>query len=182
MIFPDGGIISLGIIIRCELLNNCWHFICGTNCYFGYHNKLGISFGIGISVSSNVNCWTIVGISFMWQIVILVIMSSSKLFMKWVFCWHCSVSSKMQSVGRLSSEVISVVEKQKGCGGETSKCRGVLTLVIVFLSNNWDILTAMQSSSKLVPLVLLIFFSNCFNISTVFTFSNLRYCKQYLTM
>ena len=126
-----------------------------------------MSLGIGISVSSDVNCWTIVDISFVWRVLLLVssddlsklpralfMLSSSKILMKWVFCWHCWVSSNIISStceGRLSSEEISVVERQK-----ESKCCGVLTLVIIFLSNNWDILTAMQPSSKLVPLVLLI--------------------------
>ena len=124
--------------------------------------------GIGISVSSDMNCWTIVDISFMWQVVILVssddlsklpralfMMSFNKFLIKWVFCWHCWVSPNIVSStceSRLSSEEISVVERRK-----ESKCCGVLTSVIIFLSNNWDILTAMQPSSKLVPLVLLIF-------------------------
>ena len=126
-----------------------------------------MSLGIGISVSSDVNCWTIVDVSFVWRAVILVssdvlsqlpralfMISSNKILMKWVFCWHCWVSSNIISStckGRLSSEEISVMERWK-----ESKCCGALTLVIIFLSNNWDILTAMQPSSKLVPLVLLI--------------------------
>ena len=61
-------------------------------------------------------------------------MSSNKFLMKLVFCWHCSVSFNKISFackGRLSSEVISVVERRK-----ESKCCGVLILVIIFLSNN----------------------------------------------
>ena len=158
-----------------------WFFVMG----------VWMSLGFGISVSSDVNCWTIVDISFVWQVVILVssddlsklpraffMMLSNKFVMKWVFCWHCWVSSNTISStceGRLSSEVISVVERQK-----ESKFYGVLTLVIIFLSNNWDILTAMQPSSKLMPLYHFSF-SNCFEISTVFTFSILLYCRQYLT-
>ena len=60
------------------------------------------------------------------------------------------ISSTCES--RLSSEVISVVERPK----ESKRC-WVLTLVIIFLSNNWDTLTAKQPSSKLVPLVFLMF-------------------------
>ena len=70
-------------------------------------------------------------------------------------CWHFSVSSNTISStykGRLSSEVISVVARRT----ESKWCR-ILTLVIIFLSNNWDILTAMLPLSKLVSIVLLIF-------------------------
>ena len=105
-------------------------------------------------VSSDVNFRIVVNISFVWQVVILVssdnlsklpralfMMSSNKFLMKWVLCWRCWVSSDTISFtyeGRLSSEVISVVARRK-----ESKCCGVFTLVIIFLSNNWDILTAM---------------------------------------
>ena len=124
-----------------------------------------ISLGIVITVSSNVNCWTVVDISFVWHVILvssdgfselpraLFMMSSYKFLIKWVFCWTSSSIISSTWKGRLFSEVISVVE-----GREESKCCGVLILVIIFLSNNWDILTAMQPPSKLVPLVLLIFF------------------------
>ena len=55
-----------------------------------------------------------------------------------MFCWHCSVSSNAISSkckDRLSSEVMYVVQRPKW-----SKCCGVLTLLIIFLSINWDIL------------------------------------------
>ena len=71
-----------------------------------------------------------------------------------IFGWHRSVSSNSISSackGILSLEVNSVVERRKEC-----KCCGVYTLVIIFLTNNWDILTPMQPSSKHMSLVLLV--------------------------
>ena len=162
MIFRDGGMNFImywnQCIILCELLNNCWHFICVTRCY----------------------------LSLIWWFFklprALFMISSNKFLMKWVFCWRCSVSSSTISFdwkGRLFSEVISVVERQK-----ESKFYGVLTLVIIFLSNNWEILTAVQPSSKLVPLVLLIFFvialiSAWFLLFLILCIGgNIRLCKR----
>ena len=127
---------------------------------------LWMSLAVGVSVSSDVDCWT--NVDLWWRVVILVssddfskfhgalfMMSSNKILMKWVFCWRCRESSNVISStceSRFSSEGISVVERQK-----ESKFFWVLILVIIFLSNSWDTLTAMQPSSKLLPLVLLIF-------------------------
>ena len=132
--FRDGGMNVIKnwnqCIIRCELLSNCWHFIYVASCHF-----------------SVIGWFKLPRALFM--------MSSNKFLMKWVFCRYYWVSPNIissTSKGRLSSEVTSVVEKQK-----ESKCCGVLKLEIIFLSNDWDMLTAMQPSSKLVPLVLLTF-------------------------
>ena len=105
-----------------------------------------MSFAIGVSVSSDVDCWT--NVDLLWGVVILIssddlsklhralfMMSSNKILMKWVFCWRCRESSNVISStceSRFSSEGISVVERRK-----ESKFCWVLTLVIIFLCNSW---------------------------------------------
>ena len=119
-----------------------------------------LSLWIKISVSLDVNRWTIVGVSFVRQVVVLVasddfskfnrvlfMISSNQLPIKWVFHCHCSVWSYSISFTckrRLSLEVISVVKRQK-----ESKCCKVLTLVKIFLYNNRNMLTSIWPSSKI---------------------------------
>ena len=78
-----------------------------------------MSLVVGVSVSSDGDCWANVDISFVWRVVILVssddlpklhrallMMSSNKIFMKRVFCWHWVSSNIISSTckGRLSSD------------------------------------------------------------------------------